>query len=125
MGVKGMKFRPGDGLVAMEVVEPEGFLLVMSEKGFGKRTPLDAYRAKSRAGMGVATINKDALKLKGPLVNALVVQEKDEVTFISSGGIVLRLHVADISVQGRSTRGVTLMDLGEGDSLVAVARISE
>ena len=125
MGIKGMKFRPGDGLVAMEVVEPAGFLLVMSEKGFGKRTPLEAYMAKSRAGMGVATINKDALKLKGPLVNALVVQEKDEVTFISSGGIVLRLQVADISVQGRSTRGVTLMDLEEGDSLVAVARISE
>lgn len=125
MGVKGMKFHSGDGLVAMEIVEPAGFLLVMSEKGFGKRTPLEAYKAKSRAGMGVTTIDKNAMKRNGPLVNALVVQEKDEVTFISSGGIVLRLQVADISVQGRSTRGVTLMDLGEGDSLVAVARISE
>ncbi|MFH1447018.1 MAG: DNA gyrase subunit A [Chloroflexota bacterium] len=125
MGVKGMKFRADDGLVAMEVVEPAGFLLVLSEKGFGKRTPLEAYKAKSRAGMGVTTIDKNAMKRNGPLVNALVVQEKDEVIFISSGGIVLRLRVADISEQGRSTRGVTLMDLGEGDSLVAVARISE
>lgn len=124
MGVTGIRLR-NDALTAMEVVEPEGFLLILTERGFGKRTPLTEYISKSRAGLGVATISKAAMNRIGKIALARVVLAKEEVTLISSGGIVLRLRVEDISVQGRTTRGVTLMDLEEGDSLAAVARISE
>ncbi len=125
MGVTGMRFRAGDELAAMEVVEENGYLLVLSEKGYGKRTPLTEYISKSRGGLGVTTISKDALKHIGKIIIARVVQEEDEITAISSGGIVLRLKVSDISIQGRSTRGVTLMNIEEDDSVAAVARIKD
>lgn len=125
VGVRGIRFRDNDNLAAMEVVEPNGFLLVLSERGFGKRTPLSEYSAKSRGGLGVASINKDAIEKIGYIVIARVVQEKDEVTLISSGGIVLRLKVDNISIQGRTTRGVTLMNLEKEDTVAAVARILE
>jgi DNA gyrase subunit A len=125
VGVRGIRFHDNDNLAAMEVVEPNGFLLVLSERGYGKRTPLSEYNAKSRGGLGVASINKDAIEKIGYIVIARVVQEKDEVTLISSGGIVLRLKVDNISVQGRTTRGVTLMNLGNEDTVAAVARIIE
>jgi len=124
MGVTGIRLR-NDKLAGMEAVEPGGFLLVVTDNGFGKRTDLKEYVSKSRAGLGVATINKKAVKHIGLIAAARVVQTSDEVTFISSGGIVLRLKVANISTQGRTTRGVTLMDLEEGDSVAAVARITE
>ena len=125
VGVRGIRFRENDYLAGMEVVEPNGFLLVLSERGFGKRTSLSEYTAKSRGGLGVASINKDAVNKIGHIVIARVVQEKDEITLISSGGIVLRLKVDNISVQGRSTRGVTLMNLEKDDTVAAVARILE
>lgn len=125
MGVIGIRMRAGDELAALEVVEPGGFLLVVSEKGFGKRTPLDEYSPKGRATMGVATIDKRATKDIGRLKEARVVQKADEISLISSGGIVIRMAVADISVQGRATRGVTIMHLEDGDSVAAMARIPE
>jgi DNA gyrase subunit A len=125
VGVRGIRFRDNDSLSAMEVVESNGYLLVLSERGYGKRTPLSEYTAKSRGGLGVASINKGALEKIGYIVIARVVQEKDEITLISSGGIVLRLKVDNISVQGRTTRGVTLMNLEKEDTVAAVARILE
>ncbi len=125
MGVIGIRMRPGDELAAMEVVEPKGYLLVVTEKGFGKRTPLSEYSPKGRATMGIATIDKRAVKTVGKITEARVVQEADEVSLISSGGIVIRIAVADISVQGRATRGVTIMHLEAGDSVAAMARIPE
>lgn len=124
MGVNGIRLR-NDKLVSMAVVEPEGYLLVLTEKGYGKRTELDEYVSKTRGGLGVTTIAKTASDKIGKVAMAHVVQAKDEATLISTKGIVLRLRVQDISIQGRATRGVTLMDLEEGDSLAAFARISE
>ncbi len=124
MGVSGIKLRE-DSLVSLDVVERDGYLLILTEKGFGKRTPLTEYISKSRGGLGVTTISKNAISRIGKIAMTRVVQTKDEVTLISSGGIVLRLRVEDVSIQGRFTRGVTLMDLEEGDNLAAVARISE
>jgi DNA gyrase subunit A len=125
MGVIGIRTRPGDRLAAMEVVEPEGDLLVVTEKGFGKRTKLSEYSPKGRATMGVATIDKRALKSIGKIAEARVVQKEDEISLISSNGIVIRMAIADISVQGRATRGVTIMNLEKGDSVAAMARIPE
>ena len=125
MGVIGIRVRPGDKLAAMEVVEPAGTLLVVTDKGFGKRTNLSEYSPKGRATMGVATIDKHAVDLIGKIKEARVVQEKDEVSLISSGGIVIRMAVADISLQSRVTRGVRIVQLEEGDSVAALARIPE
>lgn len=125
MGVMGIRLRPGDQLASMEVVEPEGELLVITENGFGKRTKLTEYTPKGRATMGIATIDKRALNTIGKIIEARVVQEKDEITLISSKGIVIRMAVAKISSQGRATRGVTIMNLEEGDSVAAMARIPE
>jgi len=123
MGVTGIHLRAEDALAAMAVVEPGGYLLVLTEKGHGKRTPLDEYMPKSRATLGVATINPTALARIGSIAEALVVQESDEITLISSAGIVLRMKAANVSVQGRATQGVKVMVLDEGDTLAAVARI--
>jgi len=125
MGVMGIRLRPGDQLASMQVVEPKGELLVITEKGFGKRTKLSEYTPKGRATMGVATIDKRAFKDIGKVIEARVVQEKDEITLISSKGIVIRMAVANISSQGRATRGVTIMNLEEGDGVAALARITE
>jgi len=122
-GVIGIRTRPGDRLAAMEVVEPGGHLLVVTEKGFGKRTPLAEYTPKGRGTMGIATFDKRAVNSIGHITEARVIQEKDEISLISSHGIVIRLAVNGISIQGRATRGVRIMDLEAGDSVAALARI--
>jgi DNA gyrase subunit A len=123
MGVIGIRTRPGDRLAAMEVVEPDGHLLVVTEKGFGKRTPLTEYSPKGRGTMGIATIDKRAVTSIGHITEARAIQETDEISLISSHGIVIRLAVKNISIQGRATRGVRIMELEEGDSVAALARI--
>jgi DNA gyrase subunit A len=123
MGVIGIRTRPGDRLASMQVVEPEGHLLVVTEKGFGKRTPLAEYSPKGRGTMGIATIDKRAVNSIGHITEARAIQETDEISLISSHGIVIRLAVNHISIQGRATRGVRIMDLEEGDSVAALARI--
>jgi len=123
MGVTGIHLRRDDALASMEVVEPKGFLFVVTEKGNGKRTPLDEYVPKTRGTQGVATINPNTLAQIGQIAQARVVQEDDEITLISAAGIVLRTKVASIPIQGRATQGVHVMVLNEGDTLAAVARI--
>lgn len=125
MGVTGIRLRKNDRVTSMDIVEPGGDLLVVTEKGFGKRTPLEVYKAKNRAIYGVQTINKNALKIIGRIVAARVVQEADHLTIMSANGVIIRTKVKQISQAGRTTRGVTLMNLDEGDSVVTVARISE
>lgn len=122
-GVNGIALRAGDQVASMEVVEPEASLLVVTQHGFGKRTALKEYPARSRASLGVMTINQDSLAKNGKITSARVVNDKDEVTLITSGGQVLRLRVGQISSTGRTTRGVRVMNLDEGDVLASIARI--
>ncbi len=124
MGVTGISLRGDDRVAALEVAEPDGYLFVLTEKGQGKRTVLDEYIPKTRGTLGVTTINQDVREMIGDVAEARVVLDGEEVTMISRGGIVLRTKVSEISIQGRSTQGVKVMVLGEGDSLAAVARIS-
>jgi DNA gyrase subunit A len=123
-GVAGIKLHEGDRLASMEVVEPGGMLLVVTEQGFGKRTDLDEYPAKGRATGGVATIDQKNLPKIGRIVGARVVQAEDEITIISSGGIMLRLKTKEITASGRATRGFRLMNLGSGDVVASLARIA-
>jgi DNA gyrase subunit A len=123
-GVAGIKLDPKDRVASMEVVEPDGDLLVVTEQGYGKRTPLTEYAPKGRATGGMATINQASLDKIGQIAAARVVQESDDITLITSGGIVLRLKVSQISQSGRATRGVRLMDVPAGDHMASLARIS-
>lgn len=124
-GVTAIRLHKGDRLVGMEVAEPGGDLLVVTEKGYGKRTALKAYSRGHRARIGVATINKKAFPKIGKIAVARVVQPKgDLITLISANGIVMRTRAESVKRSGRATRGVLLMNLQEGDSVAAMARIS-
>ncbi len=122
-GVTGIKLKGGDQVASMDVIEPHGQLLVVTEGGFGKRTDLDEYPVKGRATGGVATIAQKNLSKIGCIASSRVVQDEDEVSIISSNGIMLRLKVKDISMSGRATRGFKIMDLGSEDIVASVARI--
>jgi DNA gyrase subunit A len=124
MGVIGIRLRKGDFVASMEVAEPGGDLLIVTTQGFGKRTPLSEYPTKSRAIYGVLTVDKHALKKIGKIASARVVQKDDHLTIISAGGVVIRTKVKEISQSSRATRGVTVMNLQKGDSVVSVARIA-
>jgi len=123
-GVRAMKLHKDDLITSVEVVEPGGYLLVVTTNGFGKRSPLDEYATKSRATGGIRTVNPAHFARIGKVAAARVVQDDDEITFISSNGLVLRLKVASIRPSGRATRGIRLMDIAEGDSVASIARIS-
>ena len=123
MGVTGIHLSETDQLIGMEIIEDHGSLLVITENGKGKRTPLEEYIPKSRGTLGVSTIDRNVTDQIGRLVLAKVVQDAEEVTIISKGGIVMRTKVASISVQGRATQGVKIMDLEKDDSVGAIARI--
>jgi DNA gyrase subunit A len=124
MGMIGIRVRKGDYVTSMEVVEPGGDLLVVTTQGYGKRTPLSEYPAKGRATGGVLTIDKKALKKVGVIASARVVQEADDLTIISANGVVIRTKVKDVSQAGRATRGVILMNVQDGDTVVSLARIA-
>ena len=123
-GVSGIRLKPGDKVASMEVVEPNADLFIATEKGFGKRTPLKEYAVKGRGSQGVTTLDDKYFGKTGRIASARVVQNEDEVTMISSNGVVLRLKASGISQSGRAARGTHIMDIGEGDTLASVARIS-
>ena len=122
-GVIGIALRNEDRITSMEVVEPNGFLLVISELGFGKCSPLSEYPARHRATGGVMTIDQKAFDKTGQVAAARVVQTADEITIISSSGQTVRLKVSQISVSSRATRGVHLMGLQAGDAVASIARL--
>jgi len=124
-GVTAIRLDKDDAVTSMEVVEPEGYLLVVTTGGFGKRTPLTDYPVKGRATGGVQTIDKKALASIGRITSARVVQAADDLTIISANGVILRTKVQAISQSGRAARGVRVMDVSEGDSVVSLARIAD
>jgi DNA gyrase subunit A len=123
-GVQGIKLKKDDLVTSMDVVEKDGALLVVTSKGFGKRTPLEDYTAKGRATSGNFTINPKALKEIGRIVAARVVQQADDLTIMTSNGVTLRLKVKEVKEAGRATKGVHLIKPNEGDSVASVARTS-
>ncbi len=123
-GVNGIGLRGDDRVASMDVVEPNGYLMLVTTQGYGKRTALSEYPVKGRATGGVATIDQKNLDKTGKIASARVVQEGDEVTLISTGGTVLRLKIKDIRPMGRATRGMRMMDLAKGDTVASVARLA-
>ncbi|HET9116821.1 MAG TPA: DNA gyrase subunit A [Pseudonocardiaceae bacterium] len=122
-GVLGMRFNDGDELLSITVVQSGLFVLVATAGGYAKRTPIDDYPVQGRGGKGVLTIQDD--RRRGKLVGALIVDVDDELYAITSNGGVIRTTAKEVRKAGRQTKGVRLMNLGEGASLVAVARNAE
>ncbi len=124
-GVRAMRLkREGDYIAGMEVVEPGGFLLTVTERGYGKRTTLDEYTAKGRGGGGMRTMTSN-FDATGRLVAARVVQPTDQITLITADGVALRQKVTDIPASGRATKGSRLINPREGDTVASVARLME
>lgn len=119
-GVLGMRFNSGDELLAMGVVRENRHVLVATDGGYAKRTPIDDYPVQGRGGKGVLTLQYD--RKRGRLVGALIVEMDDELYAITSTGGVIRTTAKEVRKAGRQTKGVRLMDLEEGTSVVAVAR---
>ena len=123
-GVNAMRLDSWDYIAGADVITPEDDLLVITEKGYGKRTALEEYRQQNRYGQGVRAMVLDP-KRTGKIVGARVVTSGDEVTCISSNGIILRTSSDFISKQGRTTQGVRIMDLREGDMVASMAVVRE
>jgi DNA gyrase subunit A len=122
-GVIGMRFRGDDALLAMDVVRPETFVVTITDGGFAKRTPVGEWAPKGRGILGVRAMK--LVEERGSLVGAMVCDENDQLFAIASNGIVIRTRVGEIRPSGRDTMGVTLMNLSDGDTVVAVARGEE
>jgi len=123
-GVMAIKLADGDEVASMDVVDPDGDLLVVTAKGYAKRTHLSEYSTQGRYGGGVVTLSKKSLGLTGPVVNAQVVTEDNDMALISAEGMVLRTRVKQIPRMGRSTRGATVMRMKEGDAVVSLALLA-
>nr|WP_246446705.1 intein-containing DNA gyrase subunit A [Saccharothrix violaceirubra] len=119
-GVQGMRFNTDDELLSIGVVQEGLFVLVATDGGYAKRTPIEDYPVQGRGGKGVLTIQHD--RRRGRLVGALIVDVEDELYAITSVGGVIRTSAEEIRKAGRQTKGVRLMNLGEGSTLIAVAR---
>ena len=122
-GVIGMRFRPGDALLAMDVIRSDASVVTVTDGGFAKRTHESEWSTKGRGGLGVRAMR--LVEDRGSLVAAMVVSPQDQVFAIASNGVVLRTSVNEIRPSGRDTMGVRLMDLADDDTIVAVARAAE
>jgi DNA gyrase subunit A len=122
-GVRGMSLLGADEVVGMEILSPGATILTVTRNGYGKRTPLEAYRLQRRGGQGVITIR--TTDRNGEVVGVAQVVDDDEVMVITDRGKVLRSRVAGISTMGRATQGVRVMNLGAGEELVSMARLAE
>jgi len=120
-GVRGMGLRAGDELVSCDVCRDDRALLLLTDAGYGKRTQLSHFRSQTRGGVGLIAIRLTAKK--GKVVAAFMVHLDDEVVLMSSGGVVIRTSVREISSQGRDATGVRVMNIDAADQLAAVAPI--
>ena len=123
-GVRGMNFREGDALLsASRLSEGSGFVFVVTEGGYAKRTAVDEYRVQQRGGYGIKVAKLD--EGRGELVGGMIVDESDEVLAVLAGGKVVRSNVAEVPAKGRNTMGVVFARFPEADRIIGIARNSE
>jgi len=122
-GIRGIKISKEDKVVGMEVVAPHTQILTVTANGYGKRTQASEYRIQNRGGSGIFTVKRTPKT--GDVIGIKTVADEDELMLISNKGKIIRLRAVDIPVQGRSTQGVRLITLEEGERVVAVARLAE
>jgi len=122
-GVKGMDFRSGDSLLSANVVTDDGFVFVVTEGGFAKRTAADQYRVQNRGGLGIKVAKLQ--EARGDLAGALIVGDEDEVLVVLASGKVVRSSVAEVPAKGRDTMGVVFARFADDDKIIALAKNSE
>jgi DNA gyrase subunit A len=120
-GVRGMRLREGDAVLAMAPASDDDFLLVVTKRGWGKRTPMTAYPTHRRGGQGVITAK--VVEERGELAGALVVPFEAQALLVTDSGTLIRMDLADVRPMGRATQGVSLMRAGEDANVVGVARV--
>lgn len=123
-GVRAILLEKGDEVVSMELdIDQQRKMMVITENGFGKRTPLEEYRLQARGGKGVATYDKSKFGKTGTLVGATLVSEDDEVMVINSNGVIIRIRADEVSTLGRTTQGVKIMKVEKGNRIVSFAKV--
>ncbi|MDO8527517.1 MAG: DNA gyrase subunit A [Deltaproteobacteria bacterium] len=123
-GVRGINLGKGDSVVSMEVLSGEtAALLTVTEKGYGKRTEVKEYRIQTRGGTGIFTCK--ITEKNGPVVGVMQVMESDDIMLVGDKGKIIRTKVSGISIQGRATQGVRLINLEPGEKLMSVAKLAE
>jgi DNA gyrase subunit A len=122
-GVKGIQLDEEDAVIDMDVVHEDNSVLIVTSKGFGKRTPVSEYRIQSRGGKGIKTLN--VTDKNGPVVGLKVVQEDEDLMIITASGTVIRTSMDGISVMGRNTQGVRLINIREDDEVGTLARVQK
>ena len=120
-GVRGIKLGPDDKVISLIIVKEGMAVLTATENGYGKRTSLEDYRLTSRGVQGVISIQTN--ERNGRVIGALMVDEDDEIMLISDQGTLIRMPISDVSVIGRATMGVTLVNLNDGETLAGLERI--
>ena len=121
-GVRGIRLRAGDAVVSLDVAADETDILIVTDAGYGKRTKLERFNRQARGGQGVRGIRLTGTR--GTVVAAFMVALEEEILLVSSGGVVIRTQAREIASQGRDATGVRVMNLDEGQSVAAVARVS-
>lgn len=119
----GVRMEAGDEVVGMEALQKGATILTVTENGYGKRTRTEEYRRQARGGKGILTI-KASIR-NGPVISSYQVAQTDQLMIITGHGKIIRLRVADISIIGRNTQGVKLINLGEEEKVVGVAKLME
>ncbi len=123
-GVRAISLEKDDEVVSMELdIDKSRKMLVITENGFGKRTPLDEYRLQARGGKGVATYDKTKFGKTGMLVGATLVSDEDEIMIINSDGVIIRIRAGEITKSGRTTQGVKIMKVEKGKKIVSFAKV--
>lgn len=123
MGVIGMNLADGDEVIGMQLDTQGEYLLIASEKGMGKMTRMDEFTAQNRGGKGVKCYK--IMEKTGNVIGAKAVKYENEIMMINTGGIIIRMMCKDISIQGRVTSGVKLMNLNENESVASIAKVRE
>lgn len=122
-GVRAIKLEDDDEVVSMELVQPHEELMVVTSKGFGKRTPVKEYKIQARGGKGLLTYDKTKFKKTGKLIGATVVDDDDEIMLINSEGTVIRIKANEVSKLGRATQGVKIMRTDEDTDIISMTKV--
>jgi DNA gyrase subunit A len=122
-GVRGITLDENDTVVAIDIVDPAATLLAVAENGYGKRTAMDEYRLQTRGGKGIITMR--VTDKTGPVLGVRMVRDDDDLMLITTAGKLIRTPVRGISVIGRNTQGVRLIELEAGEKVVGVATLAE
>ncbi|WP_135554628.1 DNA gyrase subunit A [Paenibacillus cymbidii] len=122
-GVKGIQITDDDAVIDMDVIQPDNSVLIVTSKGFGKRTPVDDYRVQSRGGKGIKTLH--ITPKNGPVVGLKVVREDEDLMIITAQGTIIRMSMEGISMMGRNTQGVRLINIKDDDEVATLTRVEK